>query len=115
MDNSIEKHEKSWGYELWIVNNNLFCGKVLHVRKGEKCSFHYHKIKNEVFYIQSGKILLKYSNENNLELAKEIVLNIGDKFEVSTGLRHQFIALEDSDIFEISTQHFEEDSYRICK
>lgn len=112
---SIERHEKSWGYELWIVNNELFCGKILHVRKGERCSFHYHKIKNEVFYIQSGKVLLKFSYDDNLDLSEEVMLNTGDKFEVPIGLRHQFIALEESDIFEISTQHFEDDSYRIIR
>jgi mannose-6-phosphate isomerase-like protein (cupin superfamily) len=114
-DTSVEYHQKDWGYELWIVNNSLFCGKVLHVDAGKRCSFHYHKLKNEVFYIQTGKILLKYSFEDNIYLAKEIILNSGDKFEVPSELRHQFVALEDSDIFEISTQHFEDDSYRICR
>ena len=33
-----ERHEKGWGYELWIVNNNLYCGKILHFNNGKKCS-----------------------------------------------------------------------------
>ena len=37
----------------------------------------------------------------------------GDKFHVYTGLRHQMTALEDIDLFEFSTQHFDEDSNRI--
>jgi mannose-6-phosphate isomerase-like protein (cupin superfamily) len=115
MDKNVEYYAKDWGYEIWIVNNELFCGKILHVRKGEKCSFHYHKIKNEVFYLYSGKILLKYSDKDNLDLAHEIILDPGVRFDVPVGLRHQFIALEESDIIEISTQHFENDSYRINK
>ena len=51
-----ERHEKGWGYELWIVNNNLYCGKILHFNKGKKCSWHYHKIKQETFYVQKGKL-----------------------------------------------------------
>ena len=51
-----ERHEKGWGYELWIVNNNLYCGKILHFNKGKKCSWHYHKVKQETFYVQKGKL-----------------------------------------------------------
>lgn len=113
MENNIEIHEKSWGYEKWIVNNENFCGKILHINKNAIGSYHYHKIKNEVFYVQSGKIKLKYSHQNDILLSDEIILNEGDKFEIPKTLRHQIIGLEDSDIFEISTQHFESDSYRI--
>ena len=52
---------KGWGFEKWIVNCEEYCGKVLYFVKGKRCSWHYHKLKDEVFYVQSGKILLKYS------------------------------------------------------
>jgi len=68
-----------------------------------------------VFYLQSGKLLVKYSDEDNLDNAKEKVLEPGQNFHVYTGLRHQMIALEDSELFEFSTQHFDDDSYRIIK
>jgi len=42
-------------------------------------------------------------------------LNRGDKFEVPVGLRHQMVALEDTELFEFSTQHFDEDSCRLIK
>jgi len=80
-----------------------------------KCSWHYHKIKRETFYLQSGSIKLFYSFEDSLDDADVIVLHKGDKFEVPVGLRHQMIALEDTELFEFSTQHMEEDSYRIVK
>jgi len=48
-------------------------------------------------------------------LAHELILNKGDKFHVYRGLRHQMIALEDTELFEFSTQHFDEDSYRVIK
>ena len=68
-----------------------------------------------MFYIQSGKILVKYSDGDALENAQEVVLSPGDNFHVSIGLRHQMLALEDTELFEFSTQHFDEDSYRIQK
>jgi hypothetical protein len=50
-----------------------------------------------------------------LEIADKIILKKGDKFDIPVGLRHQMIALEDTELFEFSTQHLEQDSYRIEK
>ena len=72
-------------------------------------------IKDEVFYLQSGKLLVKFSQDDDLENAEEIVLEPGQNFYIYPGLRHQMIALEDSELFEFSTQHFDEDSYRVIK
>ena len=65
--------------------------------------------------LQEGKILLKYSDEDDIEQSKELILERGDKFHVYRGLRHQMFALEDTDLFEFSTQHFDNDSYRVIK
>jgi quercetin dioxygenase-like cupin family protein len=106
---------KGWGFEKWIVNNKKYCGKLLYFVKGKKCSWHFHKLKDEVFYIQSGKILLRYSHQDNIEKANTTILERGDHFHVSIGLRHQMEALEDTELFEFSTQHFDSDSHRILK
>ena len=106
---------KGWGYEKWIVNTDEYCGKLLHFIKGKKCSWHYHKLKDETFYLQEGKLLVKYSDNDNLNEATEIILERGDKFHVYRGLRHQMFAMEDTDMFEFSTQHFDSDSLRIIK
>jgi hypothetical protein len=92
---------KGWGFEKWIVNCEEYCGKILYFVKGRKCSWHYHK--------------LKYYDEDDIAYANEIVLNKGDKFHIYRGLRHQMIALEDTELFEFSTQHFDEDSYRVIQ
>ena len=34
-------------------------------------------------------------------------------FHIHRGLRHQMIAQDDSELFEFSTQHFDEDSHRV--
>jgi len=113
MTSSIDWVPKGWGGEKIICNGEEYCGKLLYFVKGKKCSFHYHKLKDETFYIQSGKILLKYSDEDDLANALEVVLNPGDKFHIYRGLRHQMIALQDTELFEFSTQHFDDDSYRL--
>ena len=113
METVEDIHLKGWGYEKWIVNSDKYCGKLLYFHEGKRCSWHYHKIKDETFYLQDGKILLKYSDDDDIKKAKEIVLNRGDKFHIYRGLRHQMYALEDTDLFEFSTQHFEHDSNRV--
>ena len=107
--------KKGWGYEKWIVNKSEYCGKLLFFMKGKRCSWHYHELKDEVFYLQSGKMLVKFSDKDNIALAEELVLNPGDNFHVWRGLRHQMIALKDSELFEFSTEHFDSDSKRILR
>ena len=70
----IAIHPKGWGYEKWIVNKDEYCGKLLHIIKGKKCSWHYHKSKDETFYLQEGKLLVRYSEEDDIEKAVEIIM-----------------------------------------
>jgi mannose-6-phosphate isomerase-like protein (cupin superfamily) len=106
---------KGWGFEKWIVNKPEYCGKLLYLVKDKKFSWHYHKLKDEVFFVQSGSIVLKFSEGDDIETAEEIVLTKGDSFHVPVLLRHQIKAMEDTELFEFSTQHFESDSYRLEK
>ena len=104
---------KGWGYEKWIVNCDRYCGKILHIVQGKKCSWHYHQLKDEVFYVQSGAVEVLYSYDDNIETADLILLTKGDKFHVPAGMRHRMEALQDTELYEFSTQHFDEDSYRV--
>ncbi len=49
---------KEWGEERWIVNRD-YCGKLLILKKGFRCSLHYHKNKDETFYVNKGKVLME--------------------------------------------------------
>ena len=42
---SIKIVPKGWGHEKWIVNNEMYCGKILFMEKNKRCSWHYHKSK----------------------------------------------------------------------
>ena len=106
---------KGWGFEKWIVNNEKYCGKILYMVKDRKCSWHYHKIKDETFYVQSGKLLLYYGWHEEKHLSTSVVLEPGDHFHIPVGLKHQMVAIQDTELFEFSTQHLDEDSYRIEK
>lgn len=93
-----ERHPKGWGYEDWIANNNLYCGKLLFFNKGKKCSIHYHKDKHETFFLQSGKMQILLSDSlEDYEKGKTttILLEKGDSLEIWSGRVHQMLALED--------------------
>ena len=115
MNSSIKFVPKGWGFEKWIVNNEQYCGKLLYFVKGKKCSWHYHNIKDETFYVQSGMLILFYGYDDDINLAKKITLKRGQNFHVPVGLRHRMYALEDTELFEFSTQHLDSDSIRVIQ
>ena len=70
---------------------------------------------SEVFYLHSGLLMIYYSDDDDISNASQALLRPGDSFHVPIGLRHQVVALEDSELFEFSTQHFDSDSKRIIR
>ena len=108
--------EKKWGKEEWIVNTPEYCAKkLIFTEKLNKFSLHYHMMKNETWYVMKGAFKLIYvDTEKGIE--KEMTLQTDDIIDIKKGFPHQLIALEDNSIiFEVSTQHFDSDSYRIRK
>lgn len=108
------RHEKTWGYEDWIHNDERYCGKHLVIASGFNCSFHYHKLKDEVLYVNSGIINFYYAYPCDTEI-KVIELQPGMSFHVEPGLIHQMYAIREAHIFEFSTHHFDTDSYRLTR
>jgi quercetin dioxygenase-like cupin family protein len=108
-----ERHEKAWGYELWVINNELYCGKLLVFKEGKSFSMHYHLLKDEAWYISKGKFLYTYIDTEHADQIS-IEVSEGDCIHLLPGQPHCMLALEEgSCIFEVSTQHFDSDSYRI--
>ena len=96
---------KVWGHEEVIVNNSLYCGKLLHLKEGAISSLHSHDIKHETFYILSGRVALKLESVT-------FILGPGSSVTVEPKTKHSFMGLEASVIVEFSTPHSEEDVTR---
>lgn len=105
---------KKWGKEIIFHNDEDYCGKVLIFRKGGKFSMHYHLRKKETWYVNKGSLVLRFINTKTAE-HHQIKLEQGSVWEILPGYPHQLEAIEESEIFEASTQHFDDDSYRIEK
>ena len=110
------KVEKLWGHELWIHNDSQYCGKLLvFPKEGNNFSMHYHMIKNETWYVQEGKFQYDWIDTKNAKLHRTIIKE-GDVIYVEKGKPHQLTALENNSIvFEVSTEHFDDDSYRVYR
>lgn len=104
---------KGWGSEQWIVNNGLYCGKKLLLRAGKQCSYHYHLVKDEVIFVQTGKVRFTYGYDDDPEVGYVVEVDAGQALSVSPGLRHKFFGIEDSVLIEFSTEHREEDTIRL--
>jgi mannose-6-phosphate isomerase-like protein (cupin superfamily) len=106
--------KKGWGHEKIIINNSQYCGKILHFNTGAKFSMHFHIKKIETWYVASGLFVFKWINTHNADLIEE-TLSPGDVITNNIGEPHQIICKEEGDIFEVSTTHFDSDSYRVAK
>ena len=106
---------KGWGYEEIITNTEKYCAKILHMNIGKKLSWHYHELKDETFYLENGNIRLFVGYDHDINKSDVVCLNPGDSFHIPVGLVHRLEALENSRVFEFSTQHFDEDSIRLIK
>ena len=108
------KVPKGWGEELIIENNEMYCGKLLIFKKGCRFSMHYHLIKDETWYVNKGEFIYRWIDTETAETIEQ-KLKVGDVVRQRVGQPHQLIALTDGEVFEVSTQHFDEDSYRVVK
>lgn len=105
---------KGWGYEYIFATNDLYCGKLLHFSKaGNKFSMHFHRNKDESWYVQSGSFTLRLIDTKNGSISEQ-TLNTGDAIRIKPLVVHQLVALEDdSEIIEVSTADSDEDNYRV--
>jgi mannose-6-phosphate isomerase len=99
----VRRVEKPWGYELIWGETKDYVGKMLHINKGHKLSLQYHEIKEETVFVQSGKMNLII--ENDAGEMTEVLLLPGEAHHILTGRKHRMVAVEDCDVFEVSTPH----------
>jgi D-lyxose ketol-isomerase len=116
---AIQIVPKGWGEERWIHNDELYCGKILVVNEGKRCSLHYHELKTESFYLQQGRVRMELTDLASARQTPPVIREVfemgpGDSLLLVPGTVHRFTSLDgDAHIFEFSTQHFDEDSHRI--
>ena len=102
----MRRVEKPWGYELIWAETDRYVGKILHIRAGERLSLQYHRKKMETIRIESGRMVLEYFLEGQAPQQQE--LKPGDVFHIAPGLRHRMVALDDTNVVEVSTPELDD-------
>jgi len=93
--------DKPWGYEIrWAVTDR-YLGKIIHVNQGEALSLQYHEHKDEWLLVSKGAVDIEIGGlDGELEARR---MRAGDAVHLPPYTRHRVTAVEDSDIFEVST------------
>ena len=98
--------DKPWGYELRWAITERYLGKVLHVNRGEALSLQYHDLKDEWQYVIKGCVDIEVGGEDGGLVTHRMCA--GDTLHITPGTRHRITAVEDADIFEVSTPEIED-------
>ena len=83
-------------------------------KEGAKFSMHYHMIKDETWYVDKGEFLYRWIDTETADVIEQKLV-VGDTVRQRPGQPHQLEALIDGEVFEVSTQHFDSDSYRVWR
>ena len=97
--------KREWGNEYLLrLVSKKYTLKLLEIKKGKSGGLQFHRKKNEVGYLISGKMLITYANSRGI--LKKKIIRKGDTFHFPPGSIHKETALENCKIIEASTPHF---------
>ena len=101
----VVRVDKPWGFELLWAKTDRYVGKIIHVNAGHALSLQYHNVKTETVYLASGRVRYEIGDT----VSRRVVdLLPGDRLHIPAGTVHRVTALEDADIFEVSTPEIDD-------
>ena len=92
------------GATMITVINRQYCKKLIVLLPGQSHPEHYHKKKDESFYVLYGTLLL------NLD-GQEKVVGVGELVPLASGVKHSFRSDTGVVFEEVSTTHYPDDSF----
>ena len=90
---------KNWGTNTLIYSDHNIEVHRACINKNGTSSKHYHEHKYNLFYVESGYLIVKIW-ENNSDY-KEVFLHEGDRLVVQPKKWHKFLAIEPCSLIEI--------------
>ena len=106
MSGDVTRVEKPWGYELHWAKTDRYVGKLIHVNAGHALSLQYHNRKDETIYLHAGRLLFEIQEQGRDLVKRE--MRPGERVHITPKTVHRMTALEDSDIFEVSTPELDD-------
>jgi len=105
VNGDVTRVEKPWGYELHWAKTDRYVGKLIHVNAGHALSLQYHNVKDETIYLHSGLLLFEIQVDGKLV---EREMHPGERVHITPKTIHRMTAIQDSDIFEVSTPELQD-------
>ena len=108
-----DRHLHLWGNEEWIVNNERYCGKILHINPGVYSSLHFHPVKDETFMCVEG--LIGLAVVRGLYATVHIMRGWArDVVDLPHNTPHRFWAIDGTaEVVEFSSRHDDADVVRL--
>jgi len=97
---------KPWGEtHVWHALGHIH-GKLIHIRKGERTSLKYHKVKTEIFFVISGELKVTFGNSKTLKNPEKYpyqtkTLRPMEVLYVQSECPYRLEATEDSQVIEV--------------
>jgi mannose-6-phosphate isomerase-like protein (cupin superfamily) len=101
-----EDFKRPWGGFIKFIDNKPCTVKILEIKKGESLSLQSHKLREEFWYIISGKAKVISGTKTNK--LKSRILKEGEFIQIPKKILHRAEGISPSRILEISTGKFEE-------
>jgi mannose-6-phosphate isomerase len=102
----LTRIEKPWGYELHWAKTDRYVGKLIHVNAGHALSLQYHNLKDETIYLHSGRMAFEIQEPGRELVTRE--MGPGERVHITPKTIHRMTAIEDCDIFEVSTPELDD-------
>jgi len=106
--------EKGWGHEYIWASSDRYCCKFLNFdRSTATMSMHFHKEKDEQWYVQSGTFEVQWIDTSDGSM-KFCRLEVGDTWHNPPLLPHRLICIRPGTVLEVSTPDSVEDNFRVA-
>ncbi len=103
----MERTRKTWGEKANIFLNDLCEVSVLYLKPNQRCSWHSHQAKFNLFYVLKGELIIKLKDGDSQVLPGQI-------FTTSPGEQHEF-QTRDLDTICIEIMYVQYDSQDILR
>jgi mannose-6-phosphate isomerase-like protein (cupin superfamily) len=99
--------QKVWGVVAHLFQSDHAAMSFLKLKKGFRCSRHFHKQRVNMFAVVSGEVLIEewYGGQAKTE----IVLRAGDSATVLANIEHRFRVLQDGQMIEVYWPMYDND------
>lgn len=105
---TAKRVSKAWGFEQWLVHENApFAAKLIFIKAGTRTSLQYHREKEELNMLLSGKARLHYRRTQDSP-TESLVMESEAFAHVRPNTVHRVEALTDIWLMEVSTTQLDD-------